>query len=281
MEKRKLLILGASGMLGTQLEKVFNKSDIYEVVATDMYNFDITNEKQIAEIFSNVMPDIVINAAAYTNVDDCEKEKTLCEEINGRAIGKLLKYVNEINTIFVHYSTDYVFDGKNDKGYKEDDVANPINQYGKSKEIGEKYIFDIGKKYYLIRTSWLFGKKGSDFVDKMLELSKKKKFLEVVNDQHGKPTYAKDLAKRTKELIEGKADFGVYHITNENTTTWYDFAKEIFRIAKINIKVKPVFSEEFARAAKRPKFSALINTKLPKSRPWQEALAEYIKNYEK
>jgi len=155
--------------------------------------------------------------------------------------------------------------------------------------LGEQLLQKNTDKYYLIRTSWLFGKSGKNFVETMLTLSEKNEIIKVVDDQYGKPTFAVDLAKKTKDLVEKKLPFDVYHITNEGSCTWYGFAKEIFKIVQTQktkwrhfafkeIKIKPVFSEEFPTAAKRPVWSILINTKLPPSRPWQEALREYLKN---
>lgn len=274
---KKILIIGAKGMLGTELMDVFNNDKSYKTVGTDMRDFDITKKEQVSKNIEKIKPEIVINAAAYTKVDDCEKEKEICMKVNGRAVGYIAKICHKLDAIMVHYSTDYIFDGNKKEGYKEDDQSfAPLNVYGKSKLLGEQELQKNHNKFYLIRTAWLYGRNGKNFVDTMLELAKKMQEIKVVNDQHGKPTLARDLAKRTKELIERSYPFGVYHITNEGMITWYDFAKKIFAIAKINVKVIPVTSAEFPRPAKRPKYSALVNTKLPKSRKWDKALLEYL-----
>ena len=200
--------------------------------------------------------------------------------------------------VFIHYSTDYVFDGKKSGGYKEnDEPRNPVNIYGESKLLGEKYVSNGSSrnkslKYYIIRTSWLYGRNGKNFVDTISELLQNRDQIKVVNDQYGKPTYAHDLAIKTRELLEGDYLSGIYHITNETENkekgiSWYDFAKEIFLInrekighayrqAGKNKEITPCASMEFPRPAKRPKWSALVNTKLPLTRNWREALKEYL-----
>lgn len=276
---KKILIIGARGMLGHELVKVLGEDKNYEVVGTDMQDFDITSREQVFENIKKISPQIVINAAAFTRVDDCEKEefKKICMKVNGTAVGFIAAACREIGAILVHYSTDYIFDGEKKEGYKEDEKKfAPVNVYGESKLLGEQELQKNTDKFYLIRTAWLYGKNGKNFVDTMLELAKKMKELKVVNDQTGSPTYAVDLAKRTKELLEGNYPSGIYHITNEGRVTWFDFAKKIFEIARINVKLIPVTSAQFPRPAKRPKYAALVNTKLPKSGKWEEALSEYL-----
>ena len=225
---------------------------------------------------SDLLPEIVINAAAYTAVDEAEQNKNLVYKINGCAVGFLATVCKEINAILVHFSTDYVFDGENHNGYKENHPYRPINIYGKSKALGEKMILDISPKCYIIRTAWLFGKNGKNFVEIMLRLAGEKKEIRVVNDQFGSPTYAKDLASEVKKLIESQGQYGIYHITNSGTCSWYDFAVKIFELSKLNLKVRPVKSEKFPTPAKRPTYSMLINTKLPPMRKWEEALKDYL-----
>jgi dTDP-4-dehydrorhamnose reductase len=285
---------------------------------------DITDEVRCEEKISRLKPDIIVNAAAYNAVDNAEKDTEKAMAINGYALRHLAEIAAKIGAVFVHYSTDYVFDGKNPKGYKEDDEPNPASAYGQSKFVGERMILMTAfhnsgggcggcaashgchkiaamkpLRYYIIRTSWLYGKNGKNFVDTMIALSESRGLgteLKVVNDQHGKPTYAADLAKTTKTIIEGKLPYGIYHFTNETMKkgiTWYDFAKEIFRIinfkekisakggSAVGGKVKPVTTKEFYSGNKnylaaRPEFSMLINTKLPKARDWKEALKEYL-----
>ena len=270
----KILILGAKGMLGHDLQAEFEKD--HQVTGWGIDEIDITKEEEVNKKIVQLKPNLVINAAAFTDVDGCEEKKDLCMKVNGQAVGFIAQACKKCNAVLVHYSTDYVFDGQNKEGYKEDAKLDPINLYGQSKALGEEEIQKNTTKYYLLRTSWLYGKHGKNFVDTMLNLAKERDKIKVVNDQFGKPTYTKDLAKRTKEIIEQKRDFGIYHVTNEGITSWYEFTKKIFEIAGINIEVKPQTTEQFPRPAKRPKYSALINTKLPKMRRWEEVLKEYL-----
>jgi len=287
----RILILGKNGLLGHELEKVFKNEDFIVFGHEDL---DVTNKEEVFEKFMTVQPDVVINATGYTNVDLAEKEVTKATAINGYAVGVLAQAAREIDATLVHFSTDYVFDGTRPQGYTEEAATNPLNVYGQSKEIGEKLLVeememqrsehDKEGRYFLIRTSWIFSKHGKNFVDTMLKLAQEKiekegekAELKVVSDQHGKPTYAVDLAQQVKWLLEShEYPSGIYHITNEDVTTWYDFAQEIFRLAKIPINVLPCTSAEYVRPAKRPHYSALINTKLPPLRSWKEALKEYI-----
>ena len=274
---QKIIIIGAKGMLGQDLVTIFSGDNNYEVITLDRNEIDITKENEVKEKISKLKPEIIINAAAYTDVEGCEDNKDLCLKVNGQALKHLAKACQENNAILVHYSTDYIFNGEEKEGYKEDyDKINPINIYGEGKALGEKNIKENCEAYYILRTAWLFGKNGKNFVDTMLNLAKKLKELKVINDQHGKPTYTQDLAKRTKEIIENKEEFGIYHVTNEDETTWYEFALEIFRQAGVKIKVNPCTSEEFPTKAKRPHYSSLINTKLSKMRSWKEALGDYL-----
>lgn len=270
---KRILILGARGMLGSALRWEFRD---HHLTCWDKKDVNITNRKELQEMILKLKPDLIINAAGYTNVEKAESEQQKALKVNGKAVGYLATIAKKIDASLVHYSTDYVFDGKNRKGYKENAQPNPINVYGKSKFLGEALLRRGIEKYYLIRSSWMFGKKGIHFVDKMLQLSKGNDTLRVVNDQWGKPTYARDLAYRTKQLIEQDKPFGIYHITNEGKTTWYQYAKKIFELAQIEQKVKPVSSRDFKTKAKRPLYSALLNTKLLKLRRWEEALEEYL-----
>ena len=271
MKIGKIVILGANGMLGTALVKTFKYHDVY---AFNKIQVDITNKKTVFDKVSKIKPSIVINSAAYTDVDGCEKNKRHAFNVNGNAVKIIAEVCKKNNASMLHISTDYVFDGKK-KAYKENDKINPVNIYGKSKALGEKYLIGTLSNYYLIRTSWLFGKHGKNFVDTILKFAKEKKELKVVNDQFGRPTYTKDLAKKIKEVIE-KKPFGIYHITNNGTCTWFQFAKKIIEFAKLNTKIKPMTSKQLDRAAKRPKYSVLLNIKLSPLRHWQLALQDYL-----
>ena len=284
----RFLILGKDGMLGHDLEQVFGNEDF---IAYGKADLDITEYDAITEKLMTVQPDVVINATGYTNVDLAEKEEVAAEKINGYAVGLLAKACREVDATLVHFSTDYVFNGDKKSGYTEEDATNPINAYGKSKALGEKLLSDemdhINEamlkegRYFLIRTSWLYGHHGKNFVNTMIETARKKKTLRVVADQYGKPTWSMDLCRQVKWLIESKEyPSGIYHITNEGVTSWHEFAREIFRLAGISANVVACSSADYPRDAARPKFSALINNKLPPLRTWKEALNEYVAGLE-
>jgi dTDP-4-dehydrorhamnose reductase len=281
----RYLILGKSGMLGHDMEKTFHGEDY---IALDIVDLDITDRDSVFETLMTIQPDVLINCAGYTNVDKAEEEEEKANEINGYAVGVLAKACREIDATLVHFSTDYVFDGTKKGGYNEDDAPSPINNYGRSKALGESLIFDemdsldqlnpVEGKYFIIRTSWLYGHHGANFVDTMLDLAKSKKELKVVDDQFGKPTYTVDLCEQVKWLVESREyPTGIYHITNEKKVSWYEFAKEIFKLAKKDVSVLPCATGEYPRPAKRPKYSSLNNNQLPKLRSWKEALKDYLK----
>lgn len=261
--KIKILIFGVGGMLGTELCVVFPDS-----VKLKHSDVDIRDREKVIDSIKSNKPDVVINAAAYTAVDDCEYNRELAVEINGNAPGYMANGCAITGAKLIHYSTDYVFDGSR-KEYFEDDAPDPINVYGQSKLMGELNIIKNMNNFRIIRTSWLFGVHGKNFVETMLKLSKDMSSVKVVNDQFGKPTYALDLASKTEEII-GLSP-GIYHITNEGVCSWFEFASAIIRNAV------PCTSKEFPRKARRPEYSVLVNTKTSPMRHWREALAEYLK----
>ncbi|VVB90969.1 RmlD substrate binding domain protein [uncultured archaeon] len=258
----KTLIFGAGGMLGTELCAAF--PDAVKLRHNDL---DIRDRVKVIRLIGSNEPDVVINAAAYTAVDDCEDNREQAFDINGAAPGYIAEGCARAGAELIHYSTDYIFDGSK-KEYVESDTPNPINAYGNSKLMGEKNIIKNMDNYRIIRTSWLYGAHGKNFVDMMLMLSGKMDTVKVVNDQFGKPTYAHDLARKTREVVMMPA--GIYHITNEGVCSWFEFASAI-----INNAV-PCTSGEFPRKAKRPKYSVLVNTKTTPMRHWRDALAEYL-----
>lgn len=272
MTEDKIVIFGAGGMLGTSLRKILKHPGIH---AFNKSQADITDKKYVFEIIREIKPAIVVNLAAYTDVDGCESRQKLAFDVNGEGVKNVAEACKRNNASMLHISTDYVFDGKKES-YNEDDKTNPVNVYGKSKEIGEKYLIGALNNYYLIRTSWMFGENGKNFVDTIVQLAKEKKELRVVNDQHGRPTYTEDLSREIKNIIETRKPFGIYHITNSSTCTWFEFAAKIVEIAGVNCIVKPMTSDELDRPAKRPKYSVLANNKLPPLRGWQPALKEYM-----
>lgn len=282
----KILILGKKGNLGSQLAKTF-RQEKNKIIGLDKEDIDITDKKLILDKISQIKPELIINAAAYNAVDKAEEKEEFekAKKINGLAPGYLAEISAETGTILVHYSSDYVFLGNDPNGYREEDLPNPINNYGKTKLIGEEEIKKATNlKYYLIRTSKLFGPKGPSplakpsFFDLMLGLAKEKKELDVVDGEKSCFTYTPDLAQATKELISQKKEYGIYHITNSLPATWYEAAKTLFEITKNPIKINPVTSNKFLRPAKRPNYSVLQNTKLPPLRSYKQALKEYLKS---
>ncbi|MEA3398530.1 MAG: dTDP-4-dehydrorhamnose reductase [Patescibacteria group bacterium] len=283
----KILILGSQGNLGNQLIKVFSNEN--DVTAWDREEIDITDEDLIKKKVRDIKPDIIINAAAYNAVDKCEEseeEYDLAKRINIDGPRNIAEAALKVGAIFVHYSSDYVFNGKQKQGYKEDEETSPIGRYGKTKAIGERQIIALsgkGLKWYLIRTSKLFGPKGASdlakpsFFDIMLDLAKTKDKLDIIDEEKSCFTYTPDLANATKKLISEKAGNGIYHIVNSEPCTWYEAARELFKIARVDIKINPIASDKFPRPAKRPKYSVLLNTKLKPLRDYKEALREYLK----
>lgn len=273
----KILILGSKGMLAFKLIDVFKGN---ELVKWDLPELDITKKEDVINKIADLKPELVINAAAYTDVDGCETNKELAMNVNGNAVGYIAEACSKINVPLVHISTDYVFDGKKASGYAEEDKKNPINVYGQSKSLGEELLMKNTKKFFLIRTEWLYGPNGKNFVDTIIRLASEKPELNVVTDQVGSPTYTGDLAKKINEIAK-KGVFGIYHVTNSGSCSWFDFAKKILEIKKIKTPVKPTTSLEFKRPATRPAYSVLINKNLEKQgiskmRQWQEALKYYL-----
>jgi len=326
---RKVLIIGSKGMLGQELVRVFGADENYEVIAWDKEEIDITDETQAVGKIGPLAPQVIINAAAYNAVDKAEKpaEFELAKKLNGLAPGYLAQAAKEIKippippftkwgtgAVFVHFSTDYVFDGEKEVGYLESDKPSPISNYGISKLLGEREVSYVGGQYYIVRLQKLFGRLGQSpgakksFFETMLALTETQSQIEAVDEELANFTYAPDLAERTKWLVEGGNDinsphpspllrkerekfpltpflqsgesypFGTYHITNEGApATWYGAAKALFTIAGMaDVKLIPVAASRWPRPAQRPKYSILLNTKLPPMRPWPEALKEFL-----
>ncbi|MEN6514773.1 dTDP-4-dehydrorhamnose reductase [Methanoculleus sp.] len=258
-----VLILGAHGMLGHDLATVFPGARL-----CGHEDLDITDEAAVKAYILAAKPDLVINAAAYTNVDGCEDDPETAFAVNGDAPGYIAAACREAGAVLVHYSTDYVFDGSKTE-YVESDEPNPINVYGASKLRGEQAIAQYMDDYRIIRTSWLFGRHGKNFVETIRHLSQTNDTIRVVTDQVGKPTYTMDLARKTAEIADCPP--GIYHVTNDDVCSWYEFARAFAP------NVVPCTSDEFPRKAKRPAYSVLVNTKTSPMRPWKEALEDYLR----
>lgn len=269
----KVLVTGADGQLGYDVVEKLSKLDI-EHIGVDKEDFDLTNEKETKEFILDYAPDIIVHCAAYTDVDQAEVEKELCYEVNVEGTRYVAEAAKELDAKILYISTDYVFDGQGEEPFEVTDQPNPINYYGETKYLGEQEVQKLLDKYFIIRTSWVFGKHGENFIKTMLKLGKEKDEISVVSDQYGSPTYTVDLAELIIEMI--KTDkYGIYHATNEGFCSWYEFAKEIFKTADINVKVKPVSSDEFKSKAKRPKNSRLSKNSLIENNFY------ILKNYKK
>ena len=274
----KILITGSSGMLGHDLIEILK--DNHELILTSSKTLDITDNNRVIEFICENKPDIVINSAAYTNVDGCEENQETAYSINGDGVRNLAIGCSKIDCPLVHISTDYVFNGENTRPWVEDDEIGPISVYGKSKLKGEEAILEILDKFFIIRTAWLYGINGGNFPKTMLELAKNHSEITVVYDEVGTPTYTPDLAKAISQLIETDY-YGIYHITNSGSCSWCEFARYIFEIAGKDVKVIPVTASEFARPAPRPHYSVLENKKwidngFEPLRSYKDAIKEYI-----
>jgi dTDP-4-dehydrorhamnose reductase len=277
----KILLLGHKGMLGSDL--LLKLSMEHEVVGMDKEEIDIVSASECKKSIKDITPDIVINAAAYTNVDGCETAKDECFAVNAEAIKNIAVACRDKNIRIIHFSTDYIFDGAAKQPYKEDHQSNPINTYGASKMAGERYLRSLSDNYLLIRTAWLYGVNGKNFVQTILEKVKTTKKLTVVDDQTGSPTYTKDLAAAVDLLIKQNAK-GIFHITNRGSCSWYQFALKILQEAGIrDIDVTPIKSDQLQRPAKRPAYSVMsmqkfIQTTGKTMQPWQLGLQDYLES---
>ena len=275
----KILTTGAKGMLSPDLVKVLSTE--HEITGLSHQELDVTNKRDVDICINDNKPDVVIHAASYTDVDGCESNRELAFQVNADGAKNVALVCRETGSAMVYVSTDYVFDGEKSSPYIEEDKPNPINVYGKSKLAGENHVKSILDRYYIVRTSWLFGKNGKNFVKTILRLSQEKNKLKVVNDQIGSPTYTLDLARAIKVLLN-KPSFGYYHVSNQGSCSWYDFAREILKQNGFNdVKVTPISTEEFKRTANRPKYSVLNCQKFMDEfgynlRNWQDGLKDYL-----
>jgi len=309
--KKRVLITGSSGMLGLDLCQEL--SPYYTVYGIDLVQRteyreqstedgeqsfsrgDVTDGAGILKIILKIKPDVVIHTAAWTDVDGCELDKTRAYKVNSQGTKNIVSACNKNKAILIYISTDFVFDGKKKLPYKETDSPKALSVYGDSKLRGEEAVMEGLKRYFIIRTSWLYGKFGRNFVDTIMTKAKSKKELKVVDDQAGSPTYTKDLAKAIHALlgmIRGQRTedrgqiYGIYHVSNSGSVSWYKYAKEILKIARSGARVLPISSEELSRPARRPAMSILDNSKFVKftgyrMRSWKDALKEYMGKHER
>lgn len=274
----KVLLTGAGGMLGRDVQSAFAGAT---VLAFDKAALDIADQEAVRRVVQAHTPDVVINAAAYTKVDDCETDVDTAYRINAYGAGYVAQAAQEVGAAIVHISTDYVFPGVGARPYREYDATGPQSEYGRSKLAGEQLVRAACERHYIVRTSWLFGMHGANFVKTMLRIGRTQGVARVVDDQVGCPTATADLAQALWELVR-QPDYGVYHLTNQGACSWYAFAREIFDQAGVQVDLQPIPSGELARPAPRPAYSVLDNqhwrlTGHAPLRDYREALAAYLK----
>ncbi len=263
---KTVLVTGGNGQLASCLKDVTKNVKGVNFIYKDLPSFDILNKELITAFFIENKIDYCVNCAAYTAVDKAEKETEIAFNVNVKGVQNLAEACLANNSILIHISTDFVFSGNKQKLYLETDKSDPISIYGNTKAQGEEAIALTLKKYFILRTSWLYSEHGANFMKTMIRLGNEKEELSVINDQIGTPTYAKDLARVILKVIEsGSQDFGLYNYSNEGSVSWYDFAKEIFLQEEIRIDLKAIPTSAYPTPAKRPTFSVLDTTKIKKT----------------
>ncbi|MED3830831.1 dTDP-4-dehydrorhamnose reductase [Priestia megaterium] len=277
---QKVLITGANGQLGKELVELFTAKG-FEVYGFGRDKMDITNQAQVQEVISTLKPNIVLHSAAHTQVDLAESEPDQAFLINAYGTRNVAVAAEAVGAKLVYVSTDYVFDGTTDEPYNEFSPTSPLGVYGKSKLAGEQFVRDLHSNFFIVRTSWVYGKHGANFVKTMLKLGQERKELSVVADQIGCPTYTLDLAHAILELVDTQK-YGVYHISNSGSCSWYEFAKEIFKVSDMEVQVNPCTTADFPRPAARPANSVFEHMSIKLNnftsiRHWREALSSFLK----
>ncbi len=267
----RILVTGSTGLLGKSLCPALDKEG-FQYWACNSKIFDVTNTKMVNEIMNKISLDFIIHLAGYTNIDQAEDNPDLAFKVNQLGTKNIAHIAKKHNVPILYISTDNVFDGNSNIPYKTTDATNPINVYGKSKLAGEKEIIKATKKYYILRTSWLYGTGG--YVDAMLTFSNFKKEISVVDDQIGCPTWADDVSKKIIEIIKKNMPYGIYHVSSSGSASWSDFTKKIFELKKRNVAVTPIDKSDFPRPALRPKYCVLDSENtLP---DWKSSLEKYL-----
>ncbi|MFL0581123.1 dTDP-4-dehydrorhamnose reductase [Solibacillus silvestris] len=280
----KILVTGANGQLGQELVQQLQQTNV-ELYAFTKTDLDICNLSTVQQVVNEVQPHVIINAAAFTKVDLAETEQDLAFNVNGYGQRNLAVAAEQVGAKICYISTDYVFDGNATEPYEEHALVNPIGVYGKSKYAGEQLTQTLNTKYFIVRTAWVYGEYGPNFVKTMLRLAKERDELGVVSDQIGSPTYTVDLATFLIELVQTEK-YGIYHCTNSGSCSWYEFAQAIFEESNIDIKVNPLTTDQYPTPAKRPNYSVLsdrtlkLNGFLP-IRHWREGLKAFLINAKK
>jgi dTDP-4-dehydrorhamnose reductase len=277
----KVLLIGARGMLGRDLQPAL--SIRHEVIGRDIHDLDITDSGRVAEEIGNLRPDVVINLAAFTDVDGCESQRERAFSVNAHGAGNVARASAATGAKLLHLSTDYVFDGTSATAYREEASLHPLNVYGESKLQGERAVQAAGENTLILRTAWLYGRHGKNFVDTVLRLASQQEELRVVNDQKGSPTFTRDLSWAIAQLLE-KDLRGIIHVTNSGSCTWFEFAERILTLKpplERHVRVLPISSSELSRPARRPAFSTLDCSRFERvtgrrMRNWEEGLKEYL-----
>jgi dTDP-4-dehydrorhamnose reductase len=285
MAMHKILITGANGQLGWELGQLAAAYPAFEFVLVDRSQLDLAFPETFEKIIQHIAPDCIINTAAYTAVDKSETEKELSYTVNATAVQALAGICKTLSIPFITFSTDYVFDGEATQPYETSKKVEPVNYYGSTKAAGESMALEANEGTIIIRTSWVFSSHGNNFVKTMMRLMKEKDQLNIVADQKGRPTYARDLALATMSIVEainaGKTIKGIYHFANQGETTWYDFAVKIKAIAGLSCDLQPIETKDFPTPAKRPAYSVLDTEKIEKELSltiphWETSLVECI-----
>lgn len=275
----RVLVTGVNGQLGHDVVH-FLKCHHIEPIEADVEVMNLTNPSQVKSFILDQQPDAIIHCAAYTAVDRAEEESTLCHQVNVIGTEAIAQVAHDLNIKMIYISTDYVFNGEGDTPFNEHDIKHPINVYGKTKSQGEDIVLSLVKKAFIVRISWAFGLNGNNFVKTMLRLGQEKDELNIVNDQIGSPTYTYDVAKLLVDMIQTE-HYGIYHATNDGYCSWFDFAKAIFELKGMKVKLNPVDSSQFVTKAVRPRNSrlsrhALIDKGFQPLPHWKDALKRYL-----
>lgn len=275
----KVLVTGVKGQLGYDVVKDLEKRG-HQPIGVDRDEMDLMDNEAIRTFIMNLRPEAIIHCAAYTAVDKAEEEVEICYQINAESVKVIAECANELDIKMIYISTDYVFDGTKEGEYVETDLPNPINVYGASKLKGEQYVQAILEKYYIVRISWVFGINGNNFIKTMRRLGEQLDELNIIDDQVGSPTYTADLAPLLVDMIETDK-YGIYHATNEGTCSWYEFANEIFKQSRIEVKTNPITTDQYPTAAKRPMNSRMSKGKLAKNNfplldNWENSVKRYL-----
>ncbi len=286
MSNKIILLMGATGQVGWELHRCL--SSLGQIYVANRNRIDLTKPDSIRNVIRELKPNVILNAAAYTAVDNAEKESQLAHTVNAIAPGILAEESHRLNTLLIHYSTDYVFQGEHASPYTEQDIVNPMGEYGKSKLAGEQAIQAVGGRYLILRTAWVYGLRGKNFLLTMQRLAKERSEIKVVNDQIGAPTWSRMIAQATTQIlaqlhsplyqdnIEGLS--GIYHLTCAGQTNWYEFAKAIIAYAEKQPHILPITTADYPTPAQRPAYSVLSNVKLTQTLgitlpDWERALA--------